>query len=129
MLSCAQWLAEPELISLYPTQRLRAFVVPTLENTGHIYLQPPCLHYLARFHAAWQRGLFVEGTAGVYLSPNPGRVKLRLNALWVVIFTKFHCGLWIINYSFQVTEADFIHSYLGIVGFARPYHILIQILL
>lgn len=65
----------------------------------------------------------------VCLSPNPERVKIRLNALLVLIFTKFHCGLWIVNYSFQVTEAYFIHSYLGIVRFARPYHTLIQILL
>lgn len=64
-----------------------------------------------------------------YWSPNPERVKIRLNTLRVVIFTKSDCGLWIVNYSFQVTEAYFIHSYLGIICFARPYHTLIQILL
>ena len=63
--------------------------------------------------------------AGAYLPPNPEKVKIRQNCLWVVIFSKSRCGLWIVNY----TEAYFTHPYLGIVHFARPYHTLIQILL
>lgn len=29
-----------------------------------------------------------------------------------MIFIKFHCGLWIVNYSFQATESYFMYSYL-----------------
>lgn len=68
-----------------------------------------------------------ERAAGLSVFPTPR--ELRLLALLVIIFTKFHCGLWIINYSFQVRETYFIHSYLRMVCSARPYYTLIQILL
>ena len=117
--------------SLPSCPKLEGNLVLIQENTGHIYPQAPCPCHSARFPAAQRRELCRGdiGVSPVHWPPPPERVKTRLNTLWVVIFTKSHCGLWIVNYSFQVTEAYFIHSYLGIVCFARPYHTLIQILL
>ena len=53
---------------------------------------PCCLHFTRKTLPSW------EGSAKgqlVFLCLPPREVKVRINALWVVIFTKFHCGLWI----------------------------------
>ena len=93
--NCAQRPAELGLIFACPAQRerWRGIGCSPQEILGMITRRFPVATTLPGITLPNWEGS-AEGHL-VFLCPPPWEVKIRINDLWVVIFTKFHCGLWI----------------------------------